>query len=110
MINKILRDLINKGKVVAFVDDVLVGIEIKEGHNKIVEEVFKKLEKNDLYVKPKKCVWKARRVGFLEVIIGPNGIEMEKEKVEGGTKLARTQKHKRYQKVSGSCKLLQEVY
>ena len=110
MINKILRDLINKGKVVAFVDDVLVGIEIKEGHNKIVEEVFKKLEKNDLYVKPKKCMWKARRVGFLEVIIEPNGIEMEKEKVEGGTKLARTQKHKRYQKVSGPCKLLQEVY
>ena len=83
MINKILRDLINKGKVVAFVDDVLLGIEMKEGHNKIVEEVFKKLEKNDLYVKPKKCVWKARRVGFLEVIIEPNGIEMEKEKVEG---------------------------
>ena len=38
MINKILRDLINKGKVTVFVDNVLVGTEMKKGHNKIVEE------------------------------------------------------------------------
>jgi len=30
MMNKILRDLINKGKVAAFVDDVLVGTEMEE--------------------------------------------------------------------------------
>jgi len=56
MMNKILRDMINKGKVVAFVDDVLVGTEIEEGHNKIIEEVLKRLKENDLYVKPEKCV------------------------------------------------------
>ena len=83
MMNEILRDMINKGKVVAFVDDVLVGMEIKEGHNEIVEEMLKQLEENDLYVKPEKCVWKMRKIGFLGVIIGPNGIEMEKEKVDG---------------------------
>ena len=83
MMNEILRDMINKGKVVAFVDDVLVGMEIKEGHDEIVEEMLKQLEENDLYVKPEKCVWKMRKIGFLGVIIGPNGIEMEKEKVDG---------------------------
>ena len=56
MINEILRDLVNKGKVAAFVDDVLVGTETEEGHDKIVEEVLKRLEENDLYVKPEKCV------------------------------------------------------
>ena len=56
MINEILRDIINKGKVVAFVDDVLVETETEEGHDEIVEEVLKQLEKNDLYVKPEKCV------------------------------------------------------
>ena len=54
IMNKILRDLINKGKVVAFVDDVLVGIETEEGHNEIVEEILRRLEENDLYIKPKK--------------------------------------------------------
>ena len=54
MINEILRDMINKGKVVAFVDDILVGTEIEEGHNKIVEEVLRRLEENNLYIKPEK--------------------------------------------------------
>jgi len=82
MINEILRDLINEGKVAVFVDDVLVGIETEEGHDEIVE-VLKRLKENDLYVKLEKCVWKVRRVGFLGVVIGPNGIEIEKEKVDG---------------------------
>ena len=80
--NEILRDLINEGKVVAFVDDVLVGIEAKKGHDEIVEKVLRRLEENDLYVKLEKCIWKVRRVGFLGVVIGPNGIEIEKEKVK----------------------------
>jgi len=83
MMNEILRDLINEGKVTAFVDNVLVGTETEEGHNEIVEEILGKLEENDLYVKPEKCMWKVRKIEFLGVVIGPNGIEMEKEKING---------------------------
>jgi len=82
MMNKILRDLINEGKVAAFVNDMLVGTEIKERHDEIMEKILRRLEENDLYIKPEKCVWKVRKIGFLEVIIGPNGIEMEAEKVD----------------------------
>jgi len=56
MMNEILRDLINKGKVMAFVDNVLVGTETEEGHDKIMEEILKRLEENNLYIKPEKCV------------------------------------------------------
>jgi len=83
IMNKILRTLINEGKVAAFVDNMLVETKTEERYNEIVEEILKRLEENDLYIKLEKCVWKARRVRFLEVVIGPNGIEMEKEKVEG---------------------------
>jgi len=83
MMNEILRDMINKGKVVAFVDNVLVGTETEEGHDEIVEEVLRKLEENNLYVKPEKCMWKVRKIGFLGVVIEPSRIEMEKEKVDG---------------------------
>jgi len=58
MMNEILRDLINKGKVTTFVDDVLVGTETEERHNEIVKEILKRLKENDLYIKPEKCVWK----------------------------------------------------
>ena len=83
IMNEILRDLINKGKVAAFVDNVLVGTKIEDGHNEIVEEILKRLKENNLYVKPEKCVWKARKIRFLGVIIGSNGIEIEAEKVNG---------------------------
>jgi len=56
MMNEILRDMINEGKVAAFVDNVLVGTETEERYDKIAEEVLKQLEENDLYVKPEKCV------------------------------------------------------
>ena len=61
--------MINTGKVVAFIDDIIIGMEDEEGHNELVAEVVKKLEENDLYVKPEKCKWKVREVGFLEVVI-----------------------------------------
>ena len=56
MINEILRDLINKEKVAAFVDNMLVRTETEEGYNKIVEEILRRLEKNNLYIKLEKCV------------------------------------------------------
>jgi len=83
MMNELLRDLINTGKVAAFIDNIIIGTEIKEGHDKIVAEVIKRLEENDLYVKPEKCKWKVREVGFLGVVIGPDRIKMEEEKVKG---------------------------
>ena len=83
MMNELLRDLINMGKVAVFIDDVIVGMELEEGHNELVAEVVKRLEENDLYVKPEKCKWKVKEVEFLGMVIGPEGIKMEKEKVKG---------------------------
>jgi len=83
MMNELLRDLTNTGKVAVFIDDVIVETETEEGHDELVAEVIKRLEKNDLYVKPEKCKWKVREVDFLGVVIGLEGIKMEKEKVKG---------------------------
>ena len=83
MMNELLRDLINTGKVAVFIDDVIVETETEEGHDELVAEIIKRLEENDLYVKLEKCKWKVREVGFLRVVIGPEGIKIEKEKVKG---------------------------
>jgi len=82
MMNELLRDLINTGKVAVFIDDVIVGMETEEGHDELVVEVIKRLEENDLYVKPEKYKWKVKEVEFLGVVIGLEGIKMEKEKVK----------------------------
>ena len=83
MMNELLRDLTNTGKVAVFIDGVIMGTEMEEGHDELVAEVIKRLEENNLYVKPEKCKWKVREVEFLGVVIGPEGIKMEKEKVKG---------------------------
>ena len=70
-------------KVAVFIDDVMIVTETEEGHDEIVEEVLRRLEENDLFVKPEKCVWKVREVGFLGVIIGEDRVRMEKKKVQG---------------------------
>ena len=54
MMNNLFRDIINKGDVATFIDDVLVATEMEKEYNEIVKEVLKQLEENDLYVKPEK--------------------------------------------------------
>jgi len=83
IMNKILQDLINTGKVVSFIDDVIIGMETEEEHDEIVEEVVRRLVENDLYVKLEKCKWKIKEIRFLGVVIEPEGIKMEEEKVKG---------------------------
>ena len=83
VMNELLRDLINTRKVVAFTDNVIVETEDKEEYDELVTEIVKRLEENDLYVKLEKCKWKVREVGFLRVVIGPEEIKMEEEKVKG---------------------------
>jgi len=83
MMNDLFRDLINQGDTATFIDDILVATDTEEGHNKLVEKVLRRLEENNLFVKPEKCKWKVREVEFLGVVISPKGVEMQKEKVEG---------------------------
>jgi len=83
MMNDVLRDLVVEEKVAVFIDNVMIATKTEEGHDEIVEEVLRRLEENDLFVKPEKYVWKVREVGFLGVIIGEDGVRMEKEKVQG---------------------------
>ena len=80
--NDLLRDLVVEEKVAVFIDDVMIAIETEEGYNEIVEEVLRRLEENNLFVKLEKYMWKAREEGFLGVMIGEDGVRMEKEKVQ----------------------------
>jgi len=78
--NNILRDLIDTGDVVAFIDNVLVETKDKK-HDKIVEKVLKRIEKNNLYIKLEKYVWKVKEIDFLELVMETEEIKMQEEKV-----------------------------
>ena len=55
MMNDLFRDLINQEDTATFINDILVATDTKEGHDELVEEVLKRLEENDLFMKPEKC-------------------------------------------------------
>ncbi len=54
MMNELLRELINTGRVENFIDDIMVGMEIEEEHDEFVAKILKRLEENDLYMKLEK--------------------------------------------------------
>jgi len=69
-------------KLESFINDVMVETESKKGYGELVEEILKRMEENDLFVKPEKYKWKVREVDFLGVVIELEGIKMEEEKVK----------------------------
>ena len=71
MMNDLFQDMINQGNTAIFIDDIIVAMDTKKGHDKLVEKVLKRLEENNLFVKPEKYQQKVKEVEFLGMVIGP---------------------------------------
>ena len=56
IMNDVLRDLVVEEKIAVFINNVMVATEMEEEYDEIVEEVLRRLEENNLFVKPEKCV------------------------------------------------------
>ena len=83
IMNNILRDLIDTGDIVVFMDNILVGTKNEKKHNEIVKKIPRKIEANDLYLKSEKCMQKVKEISFLELVMGTDGIKMQEEKILG---------------------------
>ena len=84
MMNKIFYDLIAKGHVKVYLDDILIHTkkEDKTLHCELVEEVLKRLQDNDLYLKPEKCTFEAEEIEYLSVLIKEGQLAMDPGKVK----------------------------
>ena len=71
IMNDLFQDMINQKNMAIFIDNIIVVTDTKEQHDKLVEEVLKRLKENNLFVKLKKCWWKVKKIEFLGVVIGP---------------------------------------
>ena len=60
-----LRDIMEIGDIVVFIDNIMIETEKQKGHDEIVEKLLRRIKKNDLFVKLEKYIWKVRKVGFL---------------------------------------------
>ncbi|QRV82833.1 Transposon Tf2-7 polyprotein [Ceratobasidium sp. AG-Ba] len=81
MMNDIFRHLLGV-TVVVYMDDIVIFSEKEEDHAEHVKEVLKILRENNLYAKLSKCEFFVKKVIFLGLVITPEGISMEEEKIK----------------------------
>jgi len=66
-----------------YLDNILIfGTCVKE-HRRLVKEVLKRLQDNDLYAKAEKCFFGQSSIKYLGIIISENKVQMDQEKLPG---------------------------
>jgi hypothetical protein len=68
--------------VIIYLDDILIFSKNQENHDKHVRLVLVTLREHGLYAKLEKCEFNKSSVAFLGYVISPDGIFMDKSKVE----------------------------
>jgi hypothetical protein len=71
-----------KGKVVVYLDDILIFTTTPEEHCQIVHEVLDQLKKHDMYLRPAKCKFKKKEIEYLGLVIRQGEVQMDPSKVE----------------------------
>jgi hypothetical protein len=84
MMNTQFVDIIATGKVIIYMDDILIATpDNKEEHRKLVHQVLGRLQELDLYLKPSKCIFETKKIKFLGVILEDGTVTMDPIKVAG---------------------------
>lgn len=81
LMNRIFYDCIDVFLVV-YMDDLLVFSKTPEDHLRHLDTVLSRLQSEELYVSPNKCCFMEEETEFLGLIVGPNGIRVNPQKVE----------------------------
>src|SRR6266852_7847945 len=83
MMNEIFATELREEWVSIYMDDILIHTnENIENHRKCVHRILRKLEDNDLFLKPEKCIFKQECVEFLGVILQGGTIQMDPTKIK----------------------------
>ena len=81
LMNSIFGDLVAEGVVAVYMDDILIFTKTLEEHRLVVREVLRRLEANDLYLRPDKCEFEKTEVEYLGMYIRENHVSMDPAKV-----------------------------
>ena len=77
MMNHILRPLIKQGKVLVYMDDIIVFTKTIDEHRKVTREVLKILRENNLFLKPEKCEFEKTTIEYLGVVVSHNSLAVD---------------------------------
>ncbi len=77
MMSNIFRDLILKGHIIVYLDDILIHSQTLDKHRKLVLQVLQILRDNKLMWKPDKCKFEVQETEYLKYIIAPGIVKMD---------------------------------
>jgi hypothetical protein len=83
IMNKHFKELIDKGTVVVYMDDILIFTKTLDKHRQVVRHVLEILSNNNLYLKPEKCLFEQSTIEFLGLLILHNHVGRDPVKVNG---------------------------
>ena len=83
MMNDILKDEINDGWVIVYMDDILIFSKDKKSLEEMTKRVLQRLRENDLYLKPAKCQFCQTKIEYLGLIIEEGKMSMDPTKLSG---------------------------
>src|SRR6266850_3799603 len=83
MMNEYFRDMITKGWIVVYMDDILIMASTKKELEERTKAVLQHLQENDLFLKLEKCKFAQTTIKFLGLIISENEICMDAAKLAG---------------------------
>src|SRR6266436_3316298 len=82
MMNDIPQDFIHNGKVICYMDDILVYSCTLSDHWWIVHQVLSTLQEWRLFLKPEKCKFEQKEVKYLRLVISKDHVAMDPMKVK----------------------------
>src|SRR5260221_7361448 len=101
MMNDILQDFIHNGKVICYMDNILVYSHTLSDHWWIVCQVLSTLQEQRLFLKPEKCKFEQKEVEYLRLVISKDHVTMDLMKVHRVTEWLTPMKVKEVQSFLG---------
>ena len=86
MATTLFHDLMHK-EIEVYVDDMMVKSETRDGHIEALEKFLQRVDKYNLRLNPKKCVFGVTSGKLLGHTVGMGGIEVDSEKIKAITEM-----------------------
>ena len=83
MMNEVFHDLILRGVVCVYLDDILIFTKSLEEHREVCRLVLERMREHKLYLRHDKCEWEKTQMGYLGVVVSHDRVEMDPVKVSG---------------------------
>ena len=83
MMDDTFADLIEIGIIIVYMDDILIFAKDKKTLEENTKKVLDRLQKNDLFLKPKKCEFGKSKIKYLGMVIEEGHVSMDPGKLKG---------------------------